>query len=586
MQFLGHNYVRDKPLRHHGLAGLATLIAEARAEAAADGSTCLLLDNGDLIQGAAIGDTCARLPVTARHPVVRCLEEMNYDAIGLGNHDLDHGLDYPIAIAAQTKVPVIATNLELFRQGPFVREVILPCLLSVTDHGLPQTLQIGVLSVLPDRTAQWNKASLAGTGQVHPPRRALEQAVTRVRGKGADIVILLAHLGVGDIKPKNALADDALDLARVEGVDAIIAGHTHRRLPGFDHAGMRDVDEVRGTLACRPAAMPGFDASDLAVLDLHLRCLPDGKWRIEQFENELRPNSANVLPDPAIAEICAPAHTRTRNELETEIGHTPVPLHNFFSLAAPTNTTILLARAKAQVVRAALQGTPEGNLPLLAATAAHTAGGRAGPDHFLHIPKGPVMRRHLTGLSPFANEICALHLTGVELREWLEHSLSVYHRLDPKADKQSLICEDRPTFEFDTIFGLTYSVDPTRMDGHRLTSLKYANTTVTDRQDFILATNLFRASGGGGGQHFQDSAIVHHAKMLVSDALEDLLKQPHQTETPFADTAPWQFDVPQETRAVLRTSPEALPYLNEIACLAPRFLNIDAEGFAAIQLTL
>src|ERR1700677_1457522 len=86
-----YDYYRDRPDETVGLAKTATLIAAARAEAA----NTLLLDNGDFIQGAPLGDWAAQQLQTggsATHPVVAAMNELGYAAGTLGNHEFNYGL--------------------------------------------------------------------------------------------------------------------------------------------------------------------------------------------------------------------------------------------------------------------------------------------------------------------------------------------------------------------------------------------------------------------------------------------------------------------------------------------------------------
>ena len=87
-----YDYYRDRPDDSVGLARVASLIAEARAEAL----NCLLFDNGDILQGAPLGDFAAETMTknkTAGHPVIAAMNALDYAAATLGNHDFNYGLD-------------------------------------------------------------------------------------------------------------------------------------------------------------------------------------------------------------------------------------------------------------------------------------------------------------------------------------------------------------------------------------------------------------------------------------------------------------------------------------------------------------
>lgn len=585
MQFLGYDYARDRPLEHAGLAGLASMIKAARQEAHDSGMACMLLDNGDLLQGTALENTMLGTPVTPDHPLVASLNHIAYDAYGVGNHDLDHGLAYLKAVAAHLNAPVISSNLRLQEPGAVCTSAVisLPAV-NDTDGGL-HNLKIGLVSALPEKTAQWNARELAGEGTIDPIVASSEQAVEEVRRQGADIVVLLAHLGVENPTHTGGISDDdARALADITGVDAIILGHTHRRLPGLDHAGFARVDIQNGALGRRPSAMAGFDASDLATIDLRLGRGPSDRWEVYKHNTGLRPNSSKVPPDPTILRLCRPAHQATRDALSRCCGNIVRPLHNFFSLAKPTSTCALMANAKWHAIQQGLIGLPEAELPLLASAAAHTSGGRGGPGHFLHVPAGPILGRHMAALSPYANSIWALRVSGQDLLDWLENAASVYTQLRHDKPDQRLVQESRPPFDFDTIYGLDYLIDPTQPEGARLRNVTYAGQPIAPDQMFVLATNNFRAAGGGGGKAFTEDQVLQRSTMPVTTAMAHVLAM---DVPPFAlDAQPWQFAPSLGVKAVLSCAPDSAIHLNEIAHLSPRLAGSDAAGFTRVNLTL
>ena len=584
MQLLGFDYVQDRPIDHAGLAGLATLIAQARAEAAAEGTPTLLLDNGDFLQGNAIGTHLAQVPVTPAHPVVACLRHLAYDALGLGNHDLDHGLSYLCDVARVLPFPTICSNLVLHDTRALVQSALLTRRLAPDRNGIAASLRIGVLSVLPEQTAHLNRAVLKDRAQIAPARDSVLKHARLMRSRGADVVILLAHMGIEGPDPAHHYRDDARALAALPGIDALVTGHTHRRLPGQDHAGYAGVDERKGGLHLRPAVMPGFDASDLAVLDLDLVREGSGGWYVAGHRTELRANTADVPPDPVISAICRPAHLAVRESLSRACGHTDLLIHNFFSLAKPTRTCALVACAKHDIVARGLAGTEHEALPILAAASAHTAGGRGGPANFLQIAPGPVLLRHLAGFSPYENTFCALKVTGGQLRGLLENTACVYTHLSPDLPDQDLVRSDRPTFDFDTIYGLNYVIDPTRPVGQRIVSLSHQGREVTADQPFVLATTEFRAAGGGGGTAFRESDVLYRSSENLMTVLASIISG---AEFSFSiDALPWRLRTPKPVRAILRTSPEALAHLRDIAHLNPAPSGQDADGFARIALHL
>jgi 2',3'-cyclic-nucleotide 2'-phosphodiesterase/3'-nucleotidase len=111
MNLSGFDYASDAPGGTTGLAGLSTMVTAARAEARLQGRSSILLDNGDFLQGTALADWQSELGTAPEHPLIRILNAMEYDAIGLGNHDLDYGTGYLADVIGQLDAPAVSTNL-------------------------------------------------------------------------------------------------------------------------------------------------------------------------------------------------------------------------------------------------------------------------------------------------------------------------------------------------------------------------------------------------------------------------------------------------------------------------------------------
>ncbi len=96
------DYYADHPSVTSGLSRTATLIAAARAEA----GTCLLLDNGDFLNGSPMGDLVAERgldPVI--HPMIAAMNALDYDAATLGNHEFSSGLPFLLHHLAKASFP-------------------------------------------------------------------------------------------------------------------------------------------------------------------------------------------------------------------------------------------------------------------------------------------------------------------------------------------------------------------------------------------------------------------------------------------------------------------------------------------------
>ncbi len=106
MHLLAHDYFSGSKDAPFGLARVASHIARCRAEV----ENCLLVDNGDLLQGNLLGDHLAGKGARDPHPAIACLNSLGYDAATLGNHDFSFGLRSLSRALAGARYPIVLAN--------------------------------------------------------------------------------------------------------------------------------------------------------------------------------------------------------------------------------------------------------------------------------------------------------------------------------------------------------------------------------------------------------------------------------------------------------------------------------------------
>lgn len=497
-----------------GLLALSGPIAQARTEV----PCALLLDNGDVLQGTPLGEWHARDGDGAPHPIIATMNALGYDTGTLGNHEFDYGMGYLADVLAEATFPMVNCNLEITPPLPLRPSVILE---RVVDG---RTIKIGITGTVPERITVWSRHLLAGCATVIQPEIAVAEEAARLRVAGADIVICLAHAGIvppGD--PEEASENGALLIAKTGAVDAIICGHQHLQFPGtFPHDGA-GIDATHGTLAGIPAIMPGWAGEHLGILDLHL-----AEGKIVGHTAELRPCDTTTI-DPALSALSEQAERAAQARLSCPLSRTNEPLNTAFALVTDTAAMRLIHAAQIWALKRLL---PDGaHPPLLSSVAAFRTGGRAGPDGFTRIPAGPLTLRSIADLYPYENGFTAIEVTGAILRDWLEMSASTLSMLSP-GRPQPLLRPGAPGYNFDMIAGVRYDIDlsqPAAFDlsgtriaaNLRIQNLSYNGASVADDQRFIVATNSYRAAGGGRFPHLADQSEVIKTTSPTASLLAD-----------------------------------------------------------------
>ena len=606
MHLLGYNYYADQADKAVGLTRTAQVIARERDKfRTRDGQspgTVLLFDNGDAFQGTPMDE----LPIghaPEKHPMMQAFEHLRYDVLGLGNHDFNHGLDALRARLAQAHCPVVCSNMRLLEgtaEIGFAPFTILDRTVTIARKAL--SLRIGVLSMLPPQTVEWDHHLLAGQVEVEDILTCARRMVPQLRAQECDVVIILAHSGIGHAEASDGMENAVIPLAALDGVDAIIAGHTHQRFPGdtvsdtnADNAAM---NAKSGRIHGTPVINPGSSGSYLGVIDLNLKRTEDDQWQVISSTSTLRPITepdGTALPeDSKLAELIAPFHRRTRARMGDLIGHTSHDLHSYFTFLGLDRGLATVAAAQSDAMKPFLTGTEAENLPLLSAVAPAKFGERSGPQYYTDVPKGPVALRHLADLHVFPNELKLVVINGDQVVDWLEMSASLFRQARHGEPDHRLIDPNRSGHSFDCLFGLRYQIDlsvPARFhidgtvanDSQRIRNLTWLGRRVTPDQKFAVAVNSYRVNGGGHFAALKGVRALNTPRVFVRDALCDYFRNAPARRV---SSLCWSFAPLSGFTITLKTGPGAIPHLHELADLGITRTGPDPDGFLHISFPL
>jgi len=598
---LPYDYAADRPDSGYSLACIASIVDIARAEAP---GACLLIDNGDFLQGSPLSDLYD--PVSgAPHPVIAAMNRLGYDAANLGNHEFNFGLPALRTAVEQADFPVLSANT-LTRKGtmPGEDETLLPPSTIVTRAftdaaGETRTLNIGLIGLLPPQITLWDRFHLGGEVTARDMVETATHHVPALRAQGADIVILLAHTGIDTGAAGPDMENAALTLARLAGADAIVAGHSHELFPHGDMPPVGgEADHLAGTFSGTPAVLPGYRGSHLGQIDLDLTHDADG-WTVTGHRARLHPVTNDSTPaHPDIAETVHHSHAATLARMRAPLGHSARPIHSYLSLYRADLPVLLVAEAKRRAVREALTGTALDGVPVLAATAPFNTGGRAGPRAYTDIPAGDLTLRNAADLQPFPNSLCALRFTGAEVKDWLERAASCFHRVTPGLPDQPLWNHAFPGHAADTIAGLTYRIDlserplyddsglllPGPAGPGRIRDLAHDGMPVSPGDTFIVAVNNYRAFGGGPYPVLPENRLVHSSRTSVRDLLADFFRAGGHHD--LAPEPPWRFLPLPDTSVLIWSGPGLRDHPDDIAAHDLTDLGLSPDGFLCLRMQL
>ncbi len=572
---VGYDYYKLAEEPSIGFDRTATLIRQARKEFA----NTLLLDNGDTIQGTAFADYQSLVAPPKCGEVLGIYKIMNalgYEGGTVGNHEFNYGLPFLNQITGSSfKVkdvhagakpcagptfPIVLANIQSLqtKQPLFAPYRILDKKIVATGANGKQvttTVKVGIIGFTPPDIMAWDKRWLDGRVTPLDIRATAEKYIPEMKKKGADLVVVLGHAGLDDSPYSAKMENTNWHLAKVPGVDVVLMGHAHQLFPNKDSTvgqfNLPGVDKVRGLVNGVPAVMPSQWGKHLGVVQLHLKY--DGKaWAVDKDKTVVQARSTQlgaktfVEPDAEVRALVKAEHEATIAYVKTPIGASRFRMTSYFADVGDPSAIEVVNRAQAGYVADYVKANlPQyASLPVLSVSAPFKGGFPTAAD-FTDVPAGDLALNNAADLYLFPNSLYAVKVDGAGLKAWLEKAAERFNTIDPKQPApQELVNSRFPSFNFDTVTSpdVRYEIDVTRAPGDRIRNLQYRGKAVDARQEFLVATNNYRASGGGGFPGLDGSNVVLASPDNNRDILIEYVRNARQlTRKEHGSARSWKF---------------------------------------------
>lgn len=383
--------------------------------------------------------------------MVAALNAASLDIATLGNHEFDFGPDVLRERIRESRFAYTIANVFDKRTGkPFggagsyiVRDL--------------SGVRVAIFGLLLAETAS---VSAPGPDVRFDDPIAVGRRLSRsLRRKGVDVIIALTHLPMRDDKRLAAEAD----------VDLIVGGHEHELLESL----------VGRTLITKM----GSDARNLGRIDLKVarigtqrrsgkgqsrRGAAAARYKLQSADFQAIPVTDSVAEDPEAAAVIGEYEKQLNASLGEVIGKTTVALDARASVIrfGESNLGNFLADVYKQAVGADCALVNSGGIR----------------SDTIYGP-GNLTKKDILSILPFENTLVKVRLLGSHIKRLLEHGVSVAGEEDGR---------------FPQVSGLSFSYDPMRPVGSRLTSVELGGRGIDPQKSYTIAINAYLLGGGDG----------------------------------------------------------------------------------------
>ena len=366
---------------HCAIDNYARLAGMRETIASGDSLAVALVSCGDYLQGGVAGS------ISKGQYIVDILRHMNYDAIGLGNHEFDYGVPRMNELLSQLPYPVVCANF--FEAGspvPFYAPYI------IRQLGGRRVAFVGAVTGEAMRSEAYSfyndNGHLLYDLKPMEVSRIVQQSVNEVRSQGADIVVLISHLGEQPVA--NTVNSHEL-VARTRGIDVVLDGHSHSTIE------YSEAPNLDGRMI--PVSQTGTQLQNIGKLTI----TPEGKCI-----TQLIPLSDAVYQQPHVKAVTDSVKALMKQVTDRELCRSDFDL------------SIFEADGKTRLVRSG-----EANIGDLVADAFRVIlntdiGLQNGGGIRNSIAKGAITYGKVLDALPFGNLMITLEATGQQIVDMLQ----------------------------------------------------------------------------------------------------------------------------------------------------------------------
>lgn len=433
----------------HSIMGLP-LVQGIVSKELSKNENVLFFDCGDMLHGTNEAD------INEGEPVMELANLMSYNALAVGSNDFNYGIERFVELSKESEHPYICANL--YFDGERLFE---PGKIFIVDN-----IKIGVFGLLTPDAIPDNDAYAKEHISISGPAQEAEYTIQQLKADGADVIVLLSHLG--DI-------NDVSLVKQVDGIDLIFSARRHN-------------------LYTTPVIV-----NDTAIVECGAWTTHVGKSDLYFRNNELTKivwsliaTTDSQMQDEEMLELSDKYNAIALEASKQVVGYTEVELDGARTHMRTSETNF------GNVLADAMRESGNADIALINGGAIRES-----------IPEGEINQYQLSRALPFTNSLIVIESTGAEIKEAIERGLRAY----PNGINGAFL----------QVSGISFTFDASRSPGSRIKEVLYKGEPMDPDETFVLATSDYLYYGGDNYSEFYDSPVVQ-TKGLLKEVMEEYLQ--------------------------------------------------------------
>ncbi len=496
--FFPYDYITLSPAQG-SLARIKSAIDSLR-DANGD-EAIVLLDNGDILQGQPTVYYFNYIDTQSPHIASEIYDYMKYDAVTIGNHDIETGHNVYDRVRQQTHTPILGANvIDRTTKKPYFEPYTV-----IEKNGI----KIAVLGLLTPAIPAWLPENLWAGMEFEDMEDSARRWIPAIKEReNPDIIIGLFHSGHDASKMTGDYIENAsVEVARnIPGFDIVLMGHDHQRY-------LDTITDISGNSV--HLLNPANNAMAVGVVNISVTRDGDGNIISKKIDSEIA-DISYFKPSPDFMARFSSEELKVRDFVTRKIGTVTETLSTQDAYFGPSSFMSLLHRLQLKISGADIS---------FAAPLSYDA----------EIRKGDLHVSDMFTLYKYENMLYTMELTGQEIKDYLEEAYSLWTR--QITDKQKHLInfynekpsysDNRfryPTYNFDSAAGINYTVDVTGPKGEKIRIHEMSSGAPFDLdKKYLVAINSYR--GNGGGDLLTKGAGIPHSELsrrIVRSTEKDL----------------------------------------------------------------